>query len=37
MPCPAYNLPPRIEHMVVLEDDVLVSEFISKQLDLPPL
>jgi len=23
--------------MVVLEDDVLVSEFISKQLDLPPL
>ncbi|KAG7541970.1 Pseudouridine synthase catalytic domain superfamily [Arabidopsis thaliana x Arabidopsis arenosa] len=37
MPCPAHNLPPRIEHMVVLEDDVLVSEFISKQLDLPPL
>ncbi|CAN8231072.1 unnamed protein product [Cochlearia groenlandica] len=36
LPCPAYNLPPRIEHMVALED-VLVAEFISKQLDLPLL
>ncbi|CAH2078339.1 unnamed protein product [Thlaspi arvense] len=36
MPCPAHNFPPRIEHMVVLED-VLVVDFICKQLDLPPL
>uniref|UniRef100_A0A1J3CJN2 RNA pseudouridine synthase 6, chloroplastic n=1 Tax=Noccaea caerulescens TaxID=107243 RepID=A0A1J3CJN2_NOCCA len=36
MPCPAHNFPPRIEHMVVLED-VFVADFISKQLDLPPL
>ncbi|CAA7054710.1 unnamed protein product [Microthlaspi erraticum] len=36
MPCPAHNIPPRIEHMVVLED-VLVADFISKHLDLPPL
>ncbi|KAJ0239466.1 RNA pseudouridine synthase 6 [Hirschfeldia incana] len=36
MPCPAHNFPPRIEHMVVLED-VRVADYISKQLDLPPL
>ncbi|KAL0727343.1 hypothetical protein Bca4012_023436 [Brassica carinata] len=36
MPCPAHNFPPRIEHMVVLED-VRVADYISKQLNLPPL
>ncbi|KAF8096942.1 hypothetical protein N665_0298s0012 [Sinapis alba] len=36
LPCPAHNFPPRIEHMVVLED-VRVADYISKELNLPPL
>ncbi|XP_021719665.1 RNA pseudouridine synthase 6, chloroplastic-like [Chenopodium quinoa] len=36
LPCPSTNLPPRIEHLVVLEKSP-VCEYISKSLDLPPL
>ncbi|KAH7434755.1 hypothetical protein KP509_06G033200 [Ceratopteris richardii] len=35
LPCPQQNLPPRIEHLVCLEDGYVV-ELVSKSLDLPP-
>ncbi|XP_021867453.1 RNA pseudouridine synthase 6, chloroplastic [Spinacia oleracea] len=36
LPCPSTNAPPRVEHLVVLEESP-VCEYISKSLDLPPL
>ncbi|CAI0407154.1 unnamed protein product [Linum tenue] len=36
LPCPIYNFPPRVEHLVVSED-AKVLDFICKALDLPPL
>ncbi|XP_038894648.1 RNA pseudouridine synthase 6, chloroplastic isoform X4 [Benincasa hispida] len=36
LPCPLFNEPPRVEHMVVLEGGP-VMEYICKSLDLPPL
>lgn len=36
LPCPSTNVPPRVEHLVVLEESP-VCEYISKSLNLPPL
>lgn len=36
LPCPSANFPPRVEHLVVLEDNP-VCDYISKTLGLPPL
>lgn len=36
LPCPLYNQPPRVEHLVVLEGGV-VLDYISKALNLPPM
>ncbi|XP_015574301.1 RNA pseudouridine synthase 6, chloroplastic isoform X2 [Ricinus communis] len=36
LPCPSQNRPPRVEHLVVLEEGP-VLDYICKALDLPPL
>ncbi|KAL9236626.1 hypothetical protein vseg_011270 [Gypsophila vaccaria] len=36
LPCPDTSFPPRVEHLVVLEE-ISVCEYISRSLNLPPL
>ncbi|XP_065877282.1 RNA pseudouridine synthase 6, chloroplastic-like [Euphorbia lathyris] len=36
LPCPSFNRPPRVEHLVVLEE-TRVLDYICQALDLPPL
>ncbi|WCJ20254.1 hypothetical protein M5689_002501 [Euphorbia peplus] len=36
LPCPSFNRPPRVEHLVVFEESRIL-DYICKVLDLPPL